>query len=73
MKKFWNFISEFLLFRWLCDKRQHSDNNFPPIRRSKDFHGYSSNSYGNYKHDRNNESFDDYDDEEEDFDMMDDF
>ncbi len=49
--KFWNYIGESFLFCWLFGNLQHTGNNDNPVRKSSDFHGYSSNSYGGNKYD----------------------
>lgn len=71
--KIWNYIGEFFLFRWLFDKLQSTENNDNTFRESSDPHGYSSNSYGNYKCDRESQSYNDFHEEQDDYDMVDDF
>lgn len=68
-----NSISEFLLFRWLFGKHQHKGNNDSPIRKSSDSRGYSINSYGRNVSDRDSQYYNDFHDEQDDYDMMDDF
>lgn len=71
--KFWSYIGEFLLFRWLCGKLQHTENNDEIVRKSIDSHRYSSNSYDSHKYDWDNQSYNNFHEEQDDYDMMDDF
>lgn len=71
--KFWNYISEFISFRWLFGKLQHAENNDNPVGKSNDFHGSSSNSYGSNIYDWDSQSYNDFHEEQDDYDMMDDF
>ena len=70
---FWNYIGELFLFRWLFGKPQHSENNHNPVRKSSDFNWESSNSYGSNKYDWSRQSYNDFHEEQDDYDMMDDF
>ena len=87
--KFWNYIGEFLLFRWLFGSHKHSEpkRDVPNANISHadrdyaddlDSHiGYGSryhNSYSRYdNHDYGySQSYDDFLDEQDDYDMMDD-
>ena len=70
---FWRYIGEFFLFRWLFGKLQHTENNHNPVRKSSDFHRYSSNSNGSSKYDWDRQSYNDFHEEQDDSYMMDDF
>lgn len=87
--KFWNYIGEFFLFRWLLGKRQQkegeesvADSNSRQSLANDDFEQndipvnrpshYTSHNYHIDDHDGwNNQSFDDFHEEQDDFDMMD--
>lgn len=64
--KFWNYIGEFFLFRWIFGKIQHTEDNDIPG-------GKPSNSYGSNEYDWDSQSYDDFHEEQDDYDMMDDF
>lgn len=85
----WNYISEFLLFRWLfgAHKHRNTDNgmaDYPTHScnngKTDDYHHFGSinrneNSFS-YSNDHDYESYhsqDDFFEEQDDFDMMDDF
>lgn len=87
--KFWNYISEFFLFRWLFGshkrnepKRDVSDTNISHADRdfANDIDSYigcrrhSDNSYSRYDNQdySYSQSYDDFLDEQDDYDMMDD-
>lgn len=64
---FWDFIGEFFLFRWLfCDSRQRDEHD--NVSESRDYYDDHDYDYG-----RNHQSFDDFHEEQDDYDMMDDF
>ena len=86
---FWNYIGEFLLFRWLFGSRNHNeakrdgsdstissvDRNFSNdldshigfgSRYDKSYSRYDNQDYGH------SQSYDDFHDEQDDYDMMDD-
>ena len=70
--KFWNFIGELAFFRWLFgDDKEANDND--PKRKSINTHMYSSNSYRSSRSDWKHQSFNDFHEEQDDYDMMDDF
>lgn len=82
--KIWNYIGEFFLFRWLWGRLQHAENNNNRVRKSRDFHRHSSDYFGSNKRyfsdsfDSNkynweSQSDNDFDEEQDDYDMMDDF
>ena len=71
--RFWNYIGEFFLSRWLFGILQHTENNHNPARKSNNFHGNSSNSYGSNKYDWNRQSYNEFHEEQDDYDLMDDF
>lgn len=83
---FWNYIGGFLLFRWLFGKSAHEnaqdssdcqsslsdrifDDDLPIRGSSRYYHGHS---YGN-PHGWNGQSLNDFHEEQDDYDMMDDF
>ena len=68
----WNFISEFAFFRWLFDNDQDDDNN-APRRKSTYSHKHSSNSYRSSRTDWRHQSDNYFHEEQDDYDMMDDF
>ena len=69
----WNYIGEFFLFRWLFGKHQHTECNITPKIKSRNSRGYSSNSYDSNKYDWSSQSYDDFHEEQDDYDIMDDF
>ena len=71
--KIWNYIGEFFLFRWLSGKYQHARKIDEKNGMSRDYHGYSSESWGGNKYDRDDRTDSDFHEEEDDYDMMDDF
>lgn len=73
--KFWNYIGEFFLFRWIFGKIQHTEDNDIPAGKSSNAHGYLSNSYsyGSNEYDWDSQSYDDFHVEQDDYDLMDDF
>ena len=71
--KIWNYMGELALFRWLSGKIRYTDNNDSPIRKTSDFREFSSNSYGRNKYDWGTQSYNDFHEEQDDYDMMDDF
>jgi len=91
--KFWNYIGEFFLFRWLLGKlhktekgvsnsnnRQQfmsdcvEDNDTTVLRSNSCHYGQSyRNSYDSNDYGWNDQSFDDFHEEQDDYNMMDDF
>lgn len=84
---FWNYIGEFLLFRWLFGSHKHSEpkRDVPNISHADrdfandldshiDFGRYKDNSYSRYdNHDYGySQSHDDFLDEQDNYDLMDD-
>ena len=67
--RFLNYIGEFFLFRWLFGKLPQAADRDTPIRKSSEFLGYLSKSDGLC----HSESYDDFHEEQDDYDMMDDF
>lgn len=81
---FWNYISEILLFRWLSGKLNREegrmnaskfDNRVDEVDDLESCLNYKAPlSHDSYdKYDRNCHSFNDFDEEQDDYDMMDDF
>ena len=68
----WNFIGELAFFRWLFGENQEKDNNAPK-KKSTYSHKYSSNSNRSSQSDCRCQSCNDFHEEQDDYDMMDDF
>ena len=68
----WNYIGELAFFGWLFDNDQDDDNNAPKGK-STYTHMNSSNSYGSRRSDCGRQSFNNFHEEQDDYDMMDDF
>lgn len=71
--KLFSYIGDYFLLHWLFGKVQHTENNDEIVRKSIDSHGYSSNSYDSHKYDWDNQSYNNLHEEQDDYDMMDDF
>ncbi|MDE5595652.1 MAG: hypothetical protein K2I89_08790 [Muribaculaceae bacterium] len=71
--KFWNFIGEFFLLRWLFGKVEAINDNLKDSESCRYNHNLSSrNYYCDNDYDWNNQSYNDFHDEQDDYDMMDD-
>lgn len=72
--KFWDIIGEICMFRWLFGKVEAINDNFNDREPSRYNSNRSSrNSYFNNEYGRNNQSYDDFHEEQDDYDIMDDF
>ena len=87
--RFWNYIGEFLLFRWLFGSHKHSEAKHDDLNTNishaerdfadeldshVDFGKQYDNNYSNYDSQDygDSQSYDDFLDEQDDYDMMDD-
>ncbi|MDE6652413.1 MAG: hypothetical protein K2K08_08420 [Paramuribaculum sp.] len=68
---FWNFIGEIALFRWLFgeEDKKRNDNKYRNQYHSSSSRYYEERDYSGWS----NQSFDDFHEEQDDYDMMDDF
>ena len=71
--RLFRYIGEFFLFRWLFGKIQYTDNNDSPTSKTSDSRALSSNFYDTIKYDLGSQSFNGFHEEQDDYDMMDDF
>lgn len=71
--KFWNYIGESFLFRWLFNKLHNTEDNDAPNGKPSDYRGYSSNSHSSNRYHGNSQSYHDFHEEQDDYDMIDDF
>lgn len=75
---FWNCVGKFLLLRWLFGKLKGKNNDLPDYNHQNSYltHNYHDDldtHLNNFNDDWNSLSFNHFDEEQDDYDMMDDF